>query len=99
MALTALAREILAAIPDGGPQRDHAVIVWTDERDGSIQMGPCRYRREIKGGTYYDCSPFPGAWNPFVTEDQIIAVRHTLEMKINAPEPELATWPAQPANA
>lgn len=56
-----------------------AVIVYTDERN-EIQMGVCRGRREQQGTVYYEISPFPGAWDSFVPESAILAVRSTQAM-------------------
>lgn len=84
MALGALELEILREIPTEGVQRTYAYAVWRDRRrDGELQMGPVRMRRELRdGGMEYECSPFPGGWDWHVSETDIVRVRHVDALSI-----------------
>ena len=73
--------DTLEAGPDSGAP--YAYAAWTDRR-GDFQMGPVRARWVDPGnGTvYYQCSPFPGAWDNHVPQERIHRVRHLQAMSL-----------------
>ncbi|MFF6801086.1 hypothetical protein [Streptomyces sp. NPDC012616] len=85
MALMALELDILHSVPEAGALKPMAYAVWTD-RDGEVQMGPVRARHVQSShegaGMYYECSPFPGAWDRHVPEERIMRVRHLQAMSL-----------------
>ncbi|GGZ73079.1 hypothetical protein ACFOOM_01095 [Streptomyces echinoruber] len=82
MALMSLEIEILETVPSG-PRRPYAYAVWTDRR-GDLQMGPVRDRwvDPDDGTVYYQCSPFPGAWDNHVPQERVHRVRHLQAMSL-----------------
>jgi hypothetical protein len=89
--LDKLDREILAKVPTSGALEPQCYATWIDGR-GEVCMGPVRLRRVIYGITYWDCSPFPGAWDHYITEGQFLVVRALGAMGLDIMSKEELAW-------